>query len=94
MKRTERFRIAGPYHFSFWSFSLRGSESSWLACQAVESVNYRVHRLATVATQLAKWRCPSALTEHLYPMIHRIHDMNRTSTVDIDGPRVIELAGT
>ncbi len=29
-----------------------------IRCQAVESVNYRVHRLATVATKFAKWRCP------------------------------------
>ena len=45
--------------------------SSWAVfvatrCQAVENVNYRVHRLATVATQLAKWRCP-ACHRNLFP---------------------------
>ncbi len=37
-----------------------------IRCQAVESVNYRVHRLATVATQLAKWRFPASHASHTW----------------------------
>ncbi len=41
-----------------------------IRCQAVESVNYRVHRLATVATQLAKWRCPASARTVYAPSSH------------------------
>ncbi len=42
-----------------YSYSYSYSYSTpLLNCQAVENSSYRIHRLATVATQLAKWRCP------------------------------------